>query len=159
MTPEQRTAWLTAITKHGGYVGGKEKPEHYVWRTMRARCNNPNAASYAYYGGRGIKVCKRWDDYAAFIADMGFRPSPDHSLERLNTNLGYRPSNCVWATRSQQQKNKTTTKRYTNGSFTGTLVECAALLNITKHCAFERWKSWGTFEKGNKKWQQLPRAV
>lgn len=159
MTPEQRKQWMAGRTKHGGYLGGLEKPEHYVWRSMLARCNNPKSSGYKYYGARGISVCKRWHNYVAFLADMGERPTSEHSLERLNTKIGYRPSNCVWATRSQQQKNKLTTKRYTNGDFTGTLVECADYLNITKHCAHQRWKAWGTFEKGNKKWRQLQRAA
>ena len=124
---------------------------------MLARCYRPTANGYSYYGARGIRVCKRWHKYENFIADMGERPSSDHSLERKNTNRGYSPSNCVWATRSEQQKNKTTTRRYTNGVFTGTLVECAALLGISKELAHWRWKAWGTFEKG-KTWQQRPRT-
>jgi len=134
-------------------MDGKEKPEHYIWRTMLARCNNPSASGFKYYGGRGIKVCKRWNSYANFLSDMGARPSDDHSLDRKNTNADYKPSNCVWSTRSQQQKNKRSTKFYSNGIFTGTLVECADYLGITKHTAFERWKNWGTFEKGVL-WQQ-----
>jgi hypothetical protein len=142
---------------HGGYLGGKEKPEHYVWRTMLARCTRPTAASYAYYGGRGIKVCKRWHQYENFLADMGERPSADHSLERINTDGNYTPRNCMWATRSEQQKNKTSTKWYSNGSFTGTLVECAAFLGISKELAHWRWTAWGTFEK-EIKWRQQKRA-
>jgi hypothetical protein len=158
MTPEQREIWMASRTKHGGYLGGKERPEHYVWRTMLARCNNPNANAFNYYGGRGIKVCKRWQDYAVFIADMGERPSPDHSLERRNTNADYKPSNCCWATRSEQQKNKTTTKWYTNGKFTGTLVECATYLGMSKELAYWRWRTWKTFEK-DKPWQLLPKTL
>ena len=60
MTPEQRERWMAARYKHGGYSGGKEQPEHYVWRTMIARCTNPRNKQFHYYGGRGIKVCKRW---------------------------------------------------------------------------------------------------
>jgi hypothetical protein len=157
MTPEQRQRWMEGRTIHGGYLGGKEKPEHAVWRSMLARCDNSNNASYHYYGGRGIKVCKRWKEYQNFIEDMGERPSKEYSLERINTNADYKPSNCRWATRSEQQKNKTTTKFYTNEIFTGTLVECAKYLNITKHTAFERWKNWSTFEKGIK-WQLLKKG-
>ena len=143
--------------KHGGYLGGKEKPEHYVWRSMLARCSNPKSSGYAYYGGRGIKVCKRWQKYENFYADMGDRPSADHSLERNNSDADYKPSNCRWATRSEQQKNKTTTKWYTNGGFTGTLVECAKFLGISKELAHIRWKTWETFEK-DVKWRQLQKS-
>ena len=139
---EQPSDWALARVKHGGYLGGKEKPEHYVWRSMLARCSNPKSSGYAYYGGRGIKVCKRWQKYENFYADMGDRPSADHSLERNNSDADYKPSNCRWATRSEQQKNKTTTKWYTNGGFTGTLVECAKFLGISKELAHIRWKTW-----------------
>jgi len=157
MTPAQREKWMAARYKHGGYAGGKERPEHYVWRTMLARCTNPNNKQYHHYGGRGIKVCRRWLRYENFIADMGSRPSDEHSLERKNTDGDYKPSNCCWATRSEQQKNKTTTRIYTDGIFVGTLVECATRLGISKALAHWRWKTHGTFKKGQT-WQELPKA-
>lgn len=150
--------WALDRTIHGGYLGGKENPEHYTWRTMIARCTNPNQASYRYYGARGIKVCERWLVYKNFLSDMGLKPSPEYSLERINTNEDYKPSNCKWATRSEQQKNKSTTKWYTNDEFTGTLVECAKHLGISKALALWRWKQWGTFEKGVV-WQQRQKVV
>lgn len=158
MTPETRAAWLAARTTHGGFVGGKERPEHYIWRSMIARCTNPKSASYAYYGARGIKVCKRWEQYEQFFTDMGVRPSPSHSLERIDTDRDYHPDNCRWATRSEQQKNKRTTRWYTNGEFTGTLVECAAKLGISKELAHWRWKQHATFKKGEL-WQELPKPL
>jgi hypothetical protein len=157
MTPEQYDKWIAGKTKHGAYAGGVEQPEHYIWRTMISRCNNPKASGYAYYGGRGITVCKRWHDYKKFIADMGLRPSAEYSLDRINSDKPYSPSNCRWATRSEQQKNKTTTKLYTDGKFTGTLIECANKLKISKELAYWRFKSWGSFEKG-KEWRQLPKT-
>jgi hypothetical protein len=150
--------WALQRVRHGGYLGGKERPEHYVWRTMLARCHNPNNAVYKYYGAKGITVCKRWHKYENFLADMGERPSSGHSIERIKNTKGYAPSNCRWATRSEQQKNKSTTKRYTDGFFTGTLVECAQRLNISKACAYARWKAWATFEKGVS-WRQLPKNL
>ena len=116
---EEHSDWAIARVIHGGYLGGKEKPEHYIWRAMLARCNNPKAGNYKYYGGKGIKVCKRWLKYENFIVDMGERPSSGHSLDRKNTDADYKPSNCKWSTRSEQQKNKTTTKIYTDGKFKG----------------------------------------
>jgi hypothetical protein len=158
MTPEQKAKWAQDRTKHGGYLGGKERPEHYVWRTMLARCNNPNSKSYKYYGGKGITVCKRWQNYEVFLSDMGERPSAAHSLDRVDNSKGYSPSNCRWATRSEQQKNKTTTRRYSNGVFTGTLVECARYLGISKELAHIRWKTWCTFEK-EVKWRELRKTL
>jgi hypothetical protein len=158
MTPDQRAKWMESRVTHGGYLGGVERPEHYIWRSMHARCYNPKQQSYKYYGALGITVCKRWHVYANFLTDMGGRPTPDHSLERRNTRQGYKPSNCYWATRSEQQKNKTTTKWYTNGVFTGTLVECAAYIGISKSLAHWRWKKFQTFKQGTL-WRQLQKNV
>ena len=157
MTPQQREVWMASRVTHGGYIGGKEKPEHYIWRSMLARCNNSNDKAFKYYGAKGIGVCKRWLKYENFLKDVGERPTKNHSLDRIDTTKGYKPSNCKWSTRSEQQKNKTTTKIYTNGKFTGTLVECAEYLGMSKACAFQRWKSWGSFEKGIV-WQQRLKA-
>lgn len=74
---------------------------------MKNRCYNENTYKYPDYGGRGIIVCKRWvDSFANFIADMGKRPSKKHSLDRINVNGNYTPSNCRWATPKQQARNK-----------------------------------------------------
>ena len=154
---ERHSEWALARTKHGGYLGGKETPEHYTWRTMLARCTNPNAHSYKYYGAVGITVCKRWYKYENFLEDMGLRPSEAHSLDRITLTKGYSKANCRWATRSEQQKNKTTTRRYTNGEFTGTLVECAEYVGVSKELAYWRFKYWGGFRKGEK-WQELQRV-
>ena len=73
---------------------------------MRNRCLNPNSKDYSYYGARGITICKRWDKFENFLADMGRRPSALYTLDRVNVNLGYRPSNCRWATRKVQAQNR-----------------------------------------------------
>jgi len=73
---------------------------------MIQRCTNPNRADYRLYGGRGIKVCKRWRDFAAFLADMGERPK-GKTLDRYpNNNGNYQPGNCRWATPKQQAANR-----------------------------------------------------
>ena len=150
---EKYEKWRASRVKHGGYVGGKELPAHYTWRCMRDRCTKPTAKNYNIYGGRGITVCARWMEYTNFLADMG-PPPPGTSLDRIDNNKGYGPDNCRWATRSEQQKNKRSTRWYTNGAFTGTLVECAAHLGISKELAHYRFKKHGTFEKDTQ-WQQL----
>ena len=148
MDETTRTRWMAARLKHGGYSGGKEIAEHYIWRSMVARCTNPNTKDYSSYGGRGIKVCPRWSDYLSFVCDMGNRPTPEHTLDRINTFGDYTPENCRWATPSEQQKNKRTTRRYTNGEFTGTPAECAAYLGISRSLAAFRMRAWGTYERG-----------
>lgn len=81
--------------------------EHRIWCDMRKRCRLPTASHYDRYGGRGIRVCERWlISFENFLHDMGSRPSSQHSLDRINVNGDYEPSNCRWATRSEQAKNK-----------------------------------------------------
>lgn len=84
--------------------------EHSIWTRMRQRCVNPKHISYPNYGGKGVTVCSRWDDFSVFLADMGPRPSPSHSLDRYpNPKGNYEPGNVRWATREQQQRNTSRT--------------------------------------------------
>jgi len=73
---------------------------------MRTRCLNPKNNRYQYYGGRGIRVCKRWDKFSLFYKDMGPKPTPNHSIDRIDRDKDYMPSNCRWATRQEQARNK-----------------------------------------------------
>jgi hypothetical protein len=79
---------------------------HNIWRKMKYRCFNTSDAAYNDYGGRGITVCERWRTFENFYADMGERPGPDYSLDRINNDGNYEPGNCRWATRSEQMLNK-----------------------------------------------------
>ena len=87
-------------------INEKLHPYWYVWGAMIQRCTNPNHPSYKNYGGRGITVCERWRKLANFEADMGPRPFPGASIERVENDKGYCPENCVWATTKEQAKNK-----------------------------------------------------
>lgn len=88
-----------------------EQPEYQIWSQMKGRCMNKNHKKYQYYGGRGISVCDRWTEkgngYINFIEDMGYRPTNKHSIERINVNGNYEPSNCIWIPISEQSVNKT----------------------------------------------------
>ena len=91
--------------RHGRPTHGMSKsPEYSSWLCMRQRCRNPRQKNFAHYGGRGIKVCDRWDDFAAFLEDVGLRPA-GHSLDRINVDGDYEPGNVRWATQQQQIEN------------------------------------------------------
>ena len=94
-----------------------EHPLYSVWCGMKERCGNIDDPGYKNYGGRGIKVCARWDkSFDCFVADMGPKPSEKHSIDRIDNDKGYEPSNCRWATRSEQMLNRRMFKSNTSGS-------------------------------------------
>lgn len=104
---------------------GKSKTKIYrIWSDMRSRCQNANNAAYVNYGGRGIKVCDKWEDFEAFYADMG-EPPKGLSLDRIDNDGPYSPDNCRWADRKTQARNRRHGKKLTLQGETLTVAEWA----------------------------------
>lgn len=94
------------ITSETAKTHGLSKtPEYKVWQGMKGRCHNPNHADYPMWGGRGVEVSKEWFSFESFISDMGNRPTPEHTLERIDNSKWYCKENCKWATRKEQRAN------------------------------------------------------
>jgi hypothetical protein len=95
-----------AALRHGHASKGEVSPTYKIWNGMLARCTNPRVSHYENYGGRGIRVCERWRSFANFLADMGERPSINHSIDRRDVDGHYEPGNCRWATQAEQRANR-----------------------------------------------------
>lgn len=108
----------------------RDSHEYWIWNMVVQRCTNPNVKNWNDYGGRGITVCDSWLMFENFYADMGKRPSKNHSLERINNNSGYCKENCRWATRLEQGANKRNNRRLTAFGKTQHLAEWAREFGI-----------------------------
>lgn len=94
------------FVKHGAARRKSITAEYRIWQHVRSRCNDSGSDSWKWYGGRGISVCTRWDSFEAFLADMGPRPSPLHSIDRKDNDGNYEPGNCRWTTSGVQLANQ-----------------------------------------------------
>lgn len=110
-----------------------------IWGAIRTRCYNPRGISYPIYGARGIKMCARWrGSFEAFFADMGERPSPRHSIERINNEGNYEPGNCRWATQVEQMNNCRANRRISYGGESLTLVQWARRTGLKREAIADR---------------------
>lgn len=124
--------------KHGHAVRGNTNPVYRVYLGMKRRCYNPRCADYPYYGGRGISICDRWlASFENFLSDMGERPK-GHSIERKDNNGNYEPSNCVWATRTVQMRNRRSCRIVTFQGREMSLVEAAEKAGISYDVVSDR---------------------
>jgi hypothetical protein len=100
-TERQRSA-----RTHGATLSRQNPPEYIAWKAMKARCYDRKTIGYKNYGGRGIRVCEKWlNDYPAFLKDVGMKPTPEHSLDRIENDGDYEPGNCKWSTKVEQRRN------------------------------------------------------
>ena len=127
------------------YQGGEtESGEYRAWHSLKSRCLNPNDSSFKNYGGRGIYVCPRWvDSFEAFLADMGRRPTQDHSIDRIDNSGPYSKENCRWATQKQQQRNRRSNRIVTIDGVSKTLIEWAEFVGVRRGTLASRlMKGW-----------------
>ncbi len=120
--------------------------EYKSWQGMKARCSNPTLPGFHNYGGRGIRVCKRWqEDFVTFLEDMGPKPSDEYSIDRINVNGNYSPENCRWATPKEQALNKRAIILVQYAGEEIPLTEACRLAGIKYRCAqarLKRGKDW-----------------
>ena len=120
-----------------------KRDERSTWISMKKRCNSPSSRGWKYYGGRGIKVCERWlFSFENFYADMGAKPSREHSLDRIDVNGDYEPSNCRWATPKEQCRNRRNNRLVTLNGITKSVAEWVELTGIANSTY------WSRVEKG-----------
>jgi hypothetical protein len=122
--------------------------EYDAWFQMLKRCTDPSTKHYDRYGGRGITVCERWRSLENFLADMGKRPSPRHSIDRIDNNGNYEPSNCRWATMSVQKRNYSRNRFYSYSGKTLCLKDWSREMGIHMNTLRSRLDKMGwSFEQ------------
>jgi hypothetical protein len=116
--------------------GRSPHPLYQTWVAMKNRCLNPRNYAWKWYGARGISVCDRWcASFLDFIEDVGERPSPKHSIDRINNNGNYEPSNVRWATPAEQIQNRRPYERARGESHVLTRLSTAEVMKIRELCA------------------------
>ena len=130
--------------------GASKTPAYSVWHGMKGRCENPNDPAFDRYGARGIKMCDRWQNFSNFLADMG-QPPIGLTIERENNDGPYEPSNCRWATRKEQQNNRSCNRSYTLNGRTQNLTQWAAEAGLSRNTVDQRLSSGISIEDALKK--------
>lgn len=124
---------------HGLAKRGEQHPLFKTWVEMRYRCEKPHKDNYKHYGGRGIKVCERWQNFANFVADMGERPE-GATLDRIDHDGNYSPENCRWASAIQQMNNMRTNRLLTIDGEQMTMADAARKWGLSTGTVWNRLK-------------------
>lgn len=127
------------MTRMNTRHGMSETPTYYVWVSMIQRCTNPRCVAYPDYGGRGIRVCEPWMDFANFLADVGEKPER-LSLDRIDNSRGYEPGNVRWATSVEQNNNTRWNRRVEHQGRVMTIAQWAKETGAPYHRIYEGLK-------------------
>lgn len=127
--------------RHGNAKASCRSPEYESWLHMIGRCTCKTNRVYSLYGGRGISVCENWFSFENFLKDVGFRPSKDHSIDRIDVNGNYEPSNCRWATKSEQARNRRTNVMVSIDGQTKCVKEWCEITGVNPGTALSRIKN------------------
>lgn len=139
---------LAAVTTHNESKGKNQTPEYKAWLSMKGRCLYKGTKSYERYGGRGIKVCERWlHSFENFLADMGRKPTKEHSIGRIENDGNYEPGNCKWSTKEEQQSNTCVSRLIAYKGKTQTIAQWARESGIKKITLYQRFNRGWTTEK------------
>ena len=125
------------MLKHGHARNKKPSREYIAWGSMIRRCAESSNVRHMYFD-RGITVCDRWRDFDNFLHDMGTRPSPDYSLDRINNDGNYEPGNVRWATRSEQARNRRSNHIIEIDGEFKSLAEWTEVFGTNRNMAFQR---------------------
>ena len=133
--------------KHGMNRRGMATPEYKSWFHMRQRCKNPNHKGFKNYGGKGISVCNRWDNFSNFLSDMGTKPTPKHTIDRVDNNGNYEPKNCKWSTNKEQNNNYSRNRIITFNGHSKNLSQWAEFLGVSRNLLYGRiFRGWSDIE-------------
>lgn len=139
----QKRSDLGIGVKHGHSSHSKSSKLYNVWSQMRWRCNSPKCPQYQYYGGRGIKVCERWNEsFANFLQDVNSGYQEGLSLDRVDNDGDYSPENCAWATRTQQMRNTRANRVIEFAGKSMLLTDWANELGLTQQGLIHRLHHW-----------------
>lgn len=133
----------SVMTTHGM----KNHRLYKKWKGIRRRCNNVNSTDYHNYGGRGIKMCERWEDFKMFVADMDGSFQPGLELDRANNDSGYSPENCRWVTRRVNVRNRRLTVKVIYKEMSVPLAELCDRFNTSYNAVSHRLRSGWDIEK------------
>lgn len=147
----------TQSKRHGEGSNKKETAEYRCWSAMMSRCRNPNHRLFKHYGARGIYVVDRWHTYENFLQDMDRKPTPHHSIDRIDVHGPYSPENCRWATSVEQNNNKTSTRMITIQGQTKPLQQWLKERNVVQRTFYNRLRAGWSEEQALSECRHLVR--